>query len=143
MTETAEGKRFNCRKCGEQVWWDTNRNGKRYLAENHKWAGDYGGRKSIKAPHYCNEMMIERHTAHLAAEAVRLVAAVESGEIVKGQTVEVFKGRKVAKGTVGIVFWVAPEPDAYGVVKVGFTTSAGEKHFTNIENVQVAVKAGA
>jgi len=137
MTSNEPSKRFNCRKCGVTVWWDTNRNGKRYLAQNHKWEGDHGGRKSIKAPHYCNELMIEVHTAELAAQAARLVAAVESGEIVKGQTVQVFKGRKVAKGTAGIVFWVAPEPDNYGVTKVGFTTAAGEKHFTNIENVKV------
>ena len=31
------------------------------------------------------------------------------------------------------------EEDGYGVVKVGFTTAEGVKHFTNIENVRAQV----
>jgi hypothetical protein len=40
-----------------------------------------------------------------------------------------------------VVFWVAPEEDGYGVVKVGFTTAEGVKHFTNIANVRAKVSA--
>ena len=134
------GKRFECRGCGAEVYFDINRNGVRYLAER---AGrEYeDGVGHWKQPH--------RHTAEQVADwanvlrfrAERLAQAIASGEVVKGQTVEVFKGRKVPKGTVGVVFWVAPEEDGYGVVKVGFTTSEGVKHFTNIENVRAQVSA--
>jgi hypothetical protein len=133
-------KRFECRGCGAEVYFDINRNGVRYLAER---AGrEYeDGVGHWKQPH--------RHTAEQVADwanvlrfrAERLAQAIASGEVVKGQTVEVFKGRKVPKGTVGVVFWVAPEEDGYGVVKVGFTTSEGVKHFTNIENVRAQVSA--
>lgn len=133
-------KKFECRGCGAEVYFDINRNGVRYLAER---AGrEYeDGVGHWKQPH--------RHTAEQVADwanvlrfrAERLAQAIASGEVVKGQTVEVFKGRKVPKGTVGVVFWVAPEEDGYGVVKVGFTTSEGVKHFTNIENVRAQVSA--
>lgn len=134
------GKRFACRGCGEEVFFDVNRNGVRYLAER---AGQVyeGGVGRWKQPH--------RHTAEAVARweeitrqaQERLAQAIANGEIVKGQTVEVFKGRKVPKGTVGVVFWVAPEEDGYGVVKVGFTTAEGVKHFTNIANVRAKVSA--
>ena len=132
------GKRFECRGCGAEVYFDINRNGVRYLAER---AGrEYeDGVGHWKQPH--------RHTAEQVADwadvlrfrAERLAQAIAGGEVVKGQTVEVFKGRKVPKGTVGVVFWVAPEADGYGVVKVGFKTAEGVKHFTNIENVRAQV----
>ena len=131
-------KRFECRGCGAEVYFDINRNGVRYLAER---AGrEYeDGVGHWKQPH--------RHTAEQVADwanvlrfrAERLAQAIASGEVVKGQTVEVFKGRKVPKGTVGVVFWVAPEEDGYGVVKVGFKTAEGVTHFTNIENVRAQV----
>ena len=131
-------KRFECRGCGAEVYFDINRNGVRYLAER---AGrEYeDGVGHWKQPH--------RHTAEQVADwanvlrfrAERLAQAIADGEVVKGQTVEVFKGRKVPKGTVGEVFWVAPEEDGYGVVKVGFKTAEGVTHFTNIENVRAQV----
>ncbi len=136
-------QKFNCRKCGNTVWWDTNRNGKRYLACYGKWEGSEGGSKTIKLPHYCSEIEATLHQQEQQRKADQLAAALANGEIVKGQTVEVFKGRKVAIGTVGVIFWVATEPDHYGTIRVGFTTEAGEKHFTNITNVRTLTKAGA
>ena len=137
-------KYVTCRNCGEdQCFWDTNRNGNRYLAINSEWEGSYGGKKLIKVPHICCPVRTRDYQTYLAAKAVETEAAVENGEIVKGQTIEVCKGRKIPVGTVGIIFWIADAADRYGVIKVGFTTTAGEKHFTNIENVRVAVKAGA
>lgn len=142
MSEQSSDK-FACRKCGNTVWWDTNRNGKRYLACHGKWEGSEGGTKRIKLPHYCDDTMVKIHQEELHNKAVQLAAALANGEIVKGQTVEVFKGRKVAIGTVGVVFWVAAEPDKFDTIRVGFTTATGEKHFTNIANVRAVVKAGA
>ena len=134
------GKRFECRGCGAEVYFDINRNGVRYLAER---AGrEYeDGVGHWKQPHRHTEEQVADWTEVLRFRAERLAQAIAKGEVVKGQTVEVFKGRKVPKGTVGVVFWVAPEEDGYGVVKVGFTTSEGVKHFTNIENVRAQVSA--
>lgn len=49
----------------------------------------------------------------------------------KGVQVRVSRGRKVPKGTAGVVFWVALEPDDFGIKKAGFTTETGEKIFIN------------
>lgn len=131
-------KRFECRGCGADVFFDINRNGVRYLAER---AGrEYeDGVGHWKQPHRHTEEAVARHAERVEALQVWLDQAILDGKIVFGQTVEVFKGRKVPKGTVGEVFWVAPEADGYGVVKVGFKTAEGVKHFTNIENVRAQV----
>jgi len=60
---------------------------------------------------------------------------IANGEIVVGQTVKVYRGRKVPQGTIGIVFWVADEADGYGDWKIGLKDEAGDKHFTSISNV--------
>jgi hypothetical protein len=62
-------------------------------------------------------------------------ARIESGEIIKGQTVTVVKGRKVPKGTTGIVAWMGE--DNYGTARVGFKTADGEMVFTAQSNVEV------
>lgn len=131
-------KRFECRGCGAEVYFDINRNGVRYLAER---AGrEYeDGVGHWKQPHRHTAEAVARHAERVEALQVWLDQAILDGKIVFGQTVEVFKGRKVPKGTVGEVFWVAPEADGYGVVKVGFKTAEGVKHFTNIENVRAQV----
>ena len=123
-----------CRECGYDVFWDTNRNGKRYLAQ---WCTQQyeDGRGRWKQPHYCGEQQIADYTEQLAMWEVQRANALTNGEIVPGQRIVVVKGRKVPLDVEGTVFWVAPEPDNYGVIKVGFNTAAGEKHFTNIANV--------
>ena len=132
-----------CNKCGSQCYWDTNRNGKRYLAQDMEQEYE-GGTGGWKQPHYCAA------TPELAAEyqailqrqkdaaVIQHAADIANGEIVKGQTVVVVKGRKFAKGLTGLVFWVAEEADAYEVIKIGMTTEAGEKIYINIDNVASA-----
>jgi hypothetical protein len=51
--------------------------------------------------------------------------------------VEVVKGRKVAKGTVGEVFWVGD--NGFGV-SVGLSLTNGEKVFTAIKNIESTIK---
>lgn len=137
-------KNFACRNCGNSVFWDTNRHGKRYLACYGKWEGSEGGTKRIKLPHYCNETEVEWYQQELKHKAEQQAQALANGEIVKGQTVEVFKGRKLKIGLTGVVFWVAPEPDRFDAIRVGLTTDSGEKLFTNIKNVRtVQVKETA
>ena len=101
------GKRFGCRGCGAEVFFDVNRNGVRYLAER---AGrEYeDGVGHWKQPHRHTEEAVARWTEIVRRNEERLAQLIADGEIVKGQTVEVFKGRKVPKGTVGVVFGSHP-----------------------------------
>ena len=130
----------NCNKCGCECFWDTNRNGKRYLAR--KVVREYSeGTAGWKMPHYCQatpeeaaeyQALIKRERDEHDARNAQLIA---NGEIVYGQTVKVYRGRKVPQGTIGIVFWVAEEADVYGVFKIGIKTEDGVKHFLNMSNV--------
>lgn len=70
-----------------------------------------------------------------AAYAAAKTAELESGEIVKGQTVTVVKGRKVPKGTTGTIAWIGE--DDWGKARVGIKTADGEMHFTAQSNVEV------
>ena len=58
---------------------------------------------------------------------------IASGEIIKGATVVVVKGRKVAHGTTGTVTWVGL--DSWGKPRIGFRTPEGESIFTAASNV--------
>jgi hypothetical protein len=143
-TDELGRKRVTCKRCGtHSLIWRTSKNGKTYLADPDVIYPV----SRVPATHFCDPLIVESYQKEVADRAMSheaaLEAALANGEIVKGQTVEVVKGRKVAIGTVGIVFWVADAPDRFDVVKLGFTTAAGEKHFINIENVRVAAKAGA
>lgn len=133
-------QKTHCNKCGCECYWDTNRHGKRYLAQDNQkvYSGAFA---TWVSPHYCTatEEDAAEYQANLQQrkdDAVNQhIADIANGKIVKGQTVVVVKGRKFAKGLTGLVFWVAPEPDQYRVTKVGMTTEAGEKIYINIENV--------
>lgn len=78
-------------------------------------------------------------------EKGNLNAAREISEFreVYGKTVEVVKGRKVPKGTVGKCFWVkrynySRYGDPWGIysdTRIGIKTPNGEVHFTSFDNV--------
>ena len=70
-----------------------------------------------------------------AAYAARHAARIERGDMEKGQTVTVVKGRKVPKGTTGVVFWVGE--DSYGKGRIGFKGTDGETYWTATSNVEV------
>ena len=53
----------------------------------------------------------------------------------KYATVEVIKGRKVAVGTIGRIFWIADGQDKWGVLSIGIVTQDNQKHFVDAENV--------
>ena len=133
-------KLVNCNKCGAECFWDTNRNGKRYLAQ--KTVREYSeGTASWKMPHYCQATPEEaaEYQAMLQREKdqqeERKSQAIANGEIVVGQTVKVYRGRKVPQGTIGIVFWIAEEEDRFGVQKIGIKDETGVKYFLAINNV--------
>lgn len=75
--------------------------------------------------HQCNPEMVE-------ARAAAVARSLAAGEIIKGQTVTVVKGRKIPKDTTGTVNFVGDGD--YGP-RVGFRTEAGEQHFTALANV--------
>ena len=133
-------KLINCNKCGCECYWDTNRNGKRYLAQRCEQEYE-GGTGTWKMPHYCNATpeQAAEYQASLQRlkdqQALEQMSAIENGEIVVGQTVKVYRGRKVAQGTIGIVFWVAEEADRFDTWKIGIKDEAGVKHFLAINNV--------
>jgi hypothetical protein len=60
-------------------------------------------------------------------------AEAEANEVRKGSRVEVFKGRKVPKGTVGECFWVGN--GNYGP-RCGIRDDDGETHWTALSNVR-------
>ena len=116
-----------CDKCGQPV---VKIEGKTHLANVH--TGNYGGRVyNCWNFHTCDPDDIDKHTAHLQQQR-------NEGVIVKGDTVEVFKGRKVPKGTIGIVRWQGI--DGWDNEKVGlevegedglvFTAQANVRHTT-------------
>lgn len=76
--------------------------------------------------HVCDPAMVEM----VAKEKAEKLA---SGEIVKGALVEVVKGRKVPKGTVGEVFWLGE--DSFGKPRLGMRDAAGQIHWTAVANV--------
>ena len=133
-------KIVNCNKCGCECYWDTNRNGKRYLAQRN--IREYQDGTGVwKSPHYCTatpeeaaeyQAMLQREKDH---QEQRNAEAIANGEIVYGQTVKVYRGRKVPIGTIGIVFWVAEEADRFDTWKIGIKDEAGVKHFLAINNV--------
>jgi hypothetical protein len=100
-----------------------------------------GGTGAWKQPHYCQAT--DEQAAEYQAGLQRLIdeqerqneIALANGEIIVGQIVKVYRGRKVPQGTIGTVFWIADEEDAFGCYKIGIKDEAGNKHFTAINNV--------
>jgi len=133
-------KSISCNKCGAECYWDTNRNGKRYLAQRNVQEYE-GGTGTWKSPHYCTATPEEaaEYQANLLSDKLekeyRLSVEIANGEIVVGQTVKVYRGRKVPQGTIGIVFWVAEEADNFDVWKIGIKDQDGVKYFLAINNV--------
>lgn len=139
---------FRCRDCGHEVVWAISKKGNTYLARIAKWSSDcmssFNGRHNERTFYPFHDCTPDAEYQRRYNEAMEFLAkknerAIESGEIVKGQKVRVFKGRKIPVGTVGVVFWIAPEPDHFDVVKAGVETETGEKIWINSAHLE-AVK---
>lgn len=138
---------FNCKDCGLPVRWAvSSKTGKTYLAQEATWMSDsfssLNGRTNIRTffpVHKCepNAEYQARYAKAMEMIEADRVNKLEAGELVVGAHVVVARGRKIAKGTEGTLFWIAPEADAYGTVRAGFTTTDGEKVFINIANLEV------
>jgi hypothetical protein len=68
----------------------------------------------------------------VAASIDRVVA--EASRVAVGKDVTVVKGRKVAKGTTGRVFWMGASTYGY---RVGLALADGSRVFTALSNVEV------
>ena len=95
-------------------------------------AEEIARRAQIACWSHGHECDAEAAAAYTAQRAEKIAA----GEIVKGATVTVVKGRKVAHGTTGTVTWIGE--DSYGKARVGFRTADGESIFTAMSNVTAA-----
>lgn len=126
----------SCRYCGREVEWLTSRAGKKYLAEAAPIYNEDGRHiKTVYPAHRC-EVSGEQRAVIDQIEADRTTAALEAGEIVKGQRIVVVKGRKFPIGTEGTITWVAAREDAYGVVKVRVATDNGDNFYINKQNIE-------
>lgn len=133
-----EGRELRCRDCGASVAWRVAKSGKKYLAQKKEWFGEERMTSRCYWPaHRCVPVVGWREEME-KQEATRIAEAMVAGRIEKGTTVKVVKGRKVAIGTVGRVFWLATEEDGYGVMKAGIILEDGTKAFLNVENLAVA-----
>jgi ribosomal protein L24 len=124
-----------CFKCGRKVVKCESKSGKIYVASieivSSQYA-DYSARgKAIYPVHECDESEIAKYQVKIARE-------LAEGAIVKGQKVVVVKGRKVAKGTEGEIFWLGYETwnGESILTRVGIVTAVGEKLFVSSEYVE-------
>lgn len=126
------GKTHECNNCGALVTKAISKAGKTYTANVTLWQGDMGGLKEILSGHTCDQNEVISY-------AKLTQSNLDNGLLVKGQEVVAVKGRKVAKGTTGIIFWVELDNGfAYGdgvVTRVGFKDAEGTAHFTAATNV--------
>jgi hypothetical protein len=127
-----------CFKCGRLVVKCESKGGNFYIANieivSSRFA-DYTDRgKAIYPVHECDEREIVKYQ-----ESVQRQLA--EGAIVKGQKVVVVKGRKVAKGTEGEIFWLGFETwNGESILKrVGIVTESGEKVFVASEYVEAKI----
>lgn len=96
---------------------------------------------------------VAAYKAKLAAEAAAAREAAkeaarkaELATPYKGKVVVVARGRKVAKGTTGVVVWYgAGKSFGYGPapMRVGVKDAAGEVHWTDAKNVDVVAQSEA
>lgn len=80
---------------------------------------------------------VQAEKARQAAEtAARLRREAAARRVEKGKKVRVVRGRKVPRGTEGVVIWRGRSN--YGGMRVGIKDAAGEVHWTAESNVEVA-----
>ena len=127
-----------CFKCGRQVVKCESKSGNFYIANieivSSRFA-DYTDRgKAIYPVHECDEREIVKYQEFVQRQ-------LAEGAIVKGQKVVVVKGRKVAKGTEGEIFWLGFETwNGESILKrVGIVTESGEKVFVASEYVEAKI----
>lgn len=93
---------------------------------------------AVRAKAYAAEFerLLTNETNKAARERVNVALqyAARKNSLAKGVTAEVVKGRKVAKGTTGVVIWIGN--GQYGE-RVGLKDADGNVHWTASSNVEV------
>jgi hypothetical protein len=132
-------------KTGEHNWYDDS---DFYAIVWHPSAqGDYpaeveyGSTRGWSYPNHATvDATPEVQAAYAAWLAVRQAESAarrkleREARVERDKLVRVVRGRKVAKGTLGVVFWTGAS--AYGD-RVGLTDAAGATHWTAEDNVEV------
>jgi hypothetical protein len=141
MARPVEGSK-PCFKCGREVVKCESKGGNFYIASieivSSRFA-DYGDRgKAIYPVHKCDEKEIVEYQEFLQSQLAQ-------GQIIKGQKVVVVKGRKVAKGTEGEIFWLGYETwNGESILKrVGIVLESGEKVFVSSDYVEAKISESA
>ena len=124
-----------CDQCGRMVVKCKSNKGTTYIANieivTSRFA-DYGDRgKAIYPAHKCDQNEVIEYQATIQDQ-------MNNGAIIKGQNVVVVKGRKVPKGTEGVVFWVKETrdyDDSIIEVRIGFKDADENVYWTNAKNV--------
>lgn len=86
-----------CDSCGTEVSKAISKSGNAYLASSAR-ASIHGG--TFSPAHRCD--LWQPTDASLGFQK----RMIEEGEIITGQTVQVVRGRKVPKGTIGTICWL-------------------------------------
>lgn len=122
-----------CDACGAEA--AKGENGKVLsITVQHTDSGDSRRRPVCWAPHQCNPY-------RRAQRAIEAAAALADGKLVKGQTVIVVKGRKVAKGTVGVIRWIGEDRYNEGAQRFGLKVE-GQDKLVYIAEANVAAHQG-
>ena len=129
-------KSYPCSHCGAIIVRAESNAGKIYIANvqyvSSQYADAYSARqKAIYTKHDCDPIEVDQYQK-------RIALAIATGQIVKGQKIEVIKGRKVAKGTTGVVFWIGYQMinGSEIVDRVGFKSEDGTTYFINASNIE-------
>jgi hypothetical protein len=102
----------------------------------------YDRNRGVRDPLMANslaETVIVPLVQALATLGEALNTAKEETEVRKGSNVKVVKGRKVPKGTMGVVFWIGSSE--WGE-RVGIKDASETVHWTSIDNVIVVLPEG-
>ena len=99
----------------------------------------------VKYWNMTDKQLIELESALVARGNLNAAMEISDFRKVFGKTVEIVKGRKVPKGTVGTCFWVkrynySKHSDQWGIyssTRIGIKTEEGQVYFTSIDNVVV------
>ena len=120
-----------CNGCGAEV--AKRDDGRIYPVVHYTTEGGYE-RTAIRCYNPTHKCDPERAALYEAAQA----EALASGKIVKGQKVVVVRGRKVKKGTEGVVFWMAQDEDYVGneYTRIGIKDADGTAHWLNADYVK-------
>ena len=99
----------------------------------------------IRYSEMTDEQLLELETALIIRGNLNAAKEIYDFREVFGRTVEVVKGRKVPKGTIGKCFWLKRYDNSkygdpwgiYGSTRIGIKTADGETYFTALNNVTI------